>query len=145
MCLVLLSSWGCSTMPSTATTPLLGNWGGDGIAMTVDSAGADFQFNCAHGDISGLLVADSAGHINRVGAYVRDHGGPIVQGSVPDSHPASYTGSVAGANMTLTIRLIDSGDVIGTFTLTQGAAGRVVACVLPLASSLAGISHVRST
>jgi hypothetical protein len=113
---------------------LLGKWGGEGIALTVESASAHFQFDCAHGDISGPLVADADGYINQVGVYVREHGGPIVQGSAPDSHPASYTGSVVGATMKLTIRLLDSGDVIGTFTLTQGAAGRVVSCVLPLTS-----------
>jgi hypothetical protein len=130
-------------MPSTPSTALLGKWGGEGIALTVESTSAHFQFDCAYGDISGLLVADADGHINRVGVYVREHGGPIVQGSEPDSHPALYTGSVAGATMVLTIRLIDSGDVIGTFTLTQGAAGRVVSCVLPLSALLAPIAQPR--
>jgi hypothetical protein len=130
-------------MPSTPSTTLLGKWGGDGIALTVESANAHFQFDCAYGDISGLLVADADGHINRVGTYVREHGGPIVQGSLPDSHPALFTGSVVGETMKLTIRLIDSGDVIGTFTLTKDAAGRVVACVLPLSALLAPIAQPR--
>jgi hypothetical protein len=61
--------------------------------------------------------------------FVREHGGPIRLGEVPDSHPANYAGVVRGDAMTLTVRLTDSADAIGTFSLTRGSPGRVVKCL----------------
>jgi len=119
-------------MPATSTVSLTGSWGGNDIALTVTAMTTHVQFDCAYGDLPGSLTADAQGQINAVGTYVREPGGPIVQGAVPDSHPASYTGSVAGPTMVLTIRLTDTDEVIGSFTLIRDEAGRLVPCVLPL-------------
>jgi hypothetical protein len=67
------------------------------------------------------------------GTFAREHGGPVRVGQVPDSHPAAYVGSVTATTMLLTVRLTDTNEVIGTFTLSRGSPGRVVKCLLPLA------------
>jgi len=71
-------------------------------------------------DVSGALQTN---------AFVREHGGPIRQGEVPDSHPASYAGTVTANTMALTVRLTDLAETIGSFTLAYGSRGRIVKCL----------------
>jgi hypothetical protein len=101
--------------------------------LTVADTGTHVEFDCAHGDIPSPLTVNANNQFDVQGTYVREHGGPIRVGEVPDSHPAAYLGSVTGTAMTLTVRLTDTNEVIGTFTLSRGSAGRVVKCLLPLA------------
>jgi hypothetical protein len=122
--------WACdgpATGPSSQVPA--GVWGGDHVAMTVADAATHLEFDCAHGDIPGAIRVDSRGRFQVAGAFVREHGGPIRQGEVPDSHPATYSGSVTAATMVLTIRLDDSREVMGTFTLVRGSSGRVLKCL----------------
>ena len=74
------------------------------------------EFDCAHGDVPTPLVLDESNEFTARGTYVREHGGPVLIGAPPDSHPATYAGSVRDHRMTLTVRLTDSNEVIGTFT-----------------------------
>jgi hypothetical protein len=90
------------------------------------------EFDCAHGDIPGALTLNARNEFNVTGTFVREHGGPIRVGEVPDSHPAVYAGLVTATTMTLTVRLTDTNEMIGTFTLSRGTPGRVVRCLLPL-------------
>jgi hypothetical protein len=98
------------------------------VTLLVGDSTAHFEFDCAHGDIPGLLTA-THGEIAASGTFVREHGGPIRVDEVQDAHPALYSGSISGARMELSIRLTDSGDVIGTFVLMRGASGRIVKCL----------------
>ena len=104
-------------------------WGGDHVTVTVASAGAHFEFDCAHGDVGTTLVLNARGEFIATGAFFREHGGPIRQGEVPDSHPAIYDGAVAANTMILTVRLTDLAETVGSFTLTYGSPGRVVKCL----------------
>jgi hypothetical protein len=116
----------------TATGPSrlpAGVWGGDHISMSVADSSAHLELDCAHGDIPSGLTLDRQGHFDAAGAYVREHGGPIREGEVLDSHPAIYHGLVASTTMTMTIRLSDTNESLGTFTLVLGSPGRVVKCV----------------
>jgi hypothetical protein len=110
----------------------MGVWSGEQITMTVTDTATHLEFGCAHGDIAGALTLDGHGHFDATGTYVREHGGPIRPGELPDSHPATYAGSVSADTMTVMVRLNDTGELIGTFTLALGAPSRVVKCVLPL-------------
>jgi hypothetical protein len=74
-------------------------------------------------------VVDARHAFSVRGTFVREHGGPILVGEPPDSHPADYVGSLTADTMVLTVQLIDTKDVIGTFTLIRGAPGRVVKCL----------------
>ena len=55
-----------------------------------------------------------------------------LHGDLPDSHPAAYVGLVTTTTMTMTVRLTDTNEVVGSFTLRRDTPGRVVKCVLPL-------------
>jgi len=103
-----------------------GLWGGDHIALTVEDRSAHVELDCAHGDIP-IRLPDAPFTV--AGTFVREHGGPIRVDETLDSHPAMYVASTSDSVMTLTIRLTDSGELVGTFTLTRGSSGRVFKCL----------------
>jgi hypothetical protein len=120
------SCGGAQTEPSRLSP---GAWGGDHITLAVADANAHLELDCAHGDIPAVPTLDRQGEFEMAGTYVREHGGPIRQGETLDSHPAIYAGRVASTTMTLTIRLSDTNEAVGTFTLVSGSSGRVVKCL----------------
>ncbi len=123
----------CGSNPSTPSSIVLtGTWGGDHIRLTVADSGSDLEFDCAQGEIPGRVMANARNEFNVAGTFVREHGGPIRVGDLPDSHPAAYVGLVTATTMTLTLRLTDTNEVVGSFTLLRDTPGRVVKCVLPL-------------
>ena len=123
----LLFALGVSSCGSAPTMPsLVGEWGGDHASLTVSEQTSHLELDCAHGDFSGALQSV---RFAVAGTFVREHGGPIRVDEKADSHPAMFSGSVSGSSMTLTIRLTDSNESIGTFTLTRGTPGRVVKCL----------------
>jgi len=126
------SSLACSAAPTSPSTPLIGTWGGDHVSLTVTAAASHAEFDCAHGDMPSPLTRDDRDGFNASGTFVREHGGPIFVGQVPDSHPAVYFGSVTANTMALTVELTDTREVIGMFTLVRNSPGRVVKCLLPL-------------
>jgi hypothetical protein len=125
---LVLSLAGCGHSPTGPSVIDSGLWGGDHVTLMVGDSKAHFEFDCAHGDIPGALRAVD-GEIAASGTFVREHGGPIRVDEVQDAQPALYSGSISGARMQLSIRLTDSGDVMGPFVLTRGATGRVVKCL----------------
>lgn len=129
----------CNSNPSTpSSSALAGTWGGDHIRLTVADTSSDLEFDCAHGEIPGRLMANGRNEFNVAGTFVRDHGGPIRVGDPPDFHPAAYVGLVTTTTMTMTVRLTDTNEVVGSFTLLRGTPGRVVKCLLPLVYGLEG-------
>ena len=125
-----VGGWACGGGPGGPSFPVqAGAWGGDHAALTVADTTTHLELDCAHGDIQGAFATDARGQFNLTGTFVREHGGPIRQGEVPDSHPALYSGSVSSMAMVLTVRLSDSTEVIGPFNLVQGSSGRVVKCL----------------
>ena len=122
----------CSSSPAGPTPVPAGLWGGDHIALSVAAIGAHIDFDCAHGDIPVRLTVNGRKEFNVPGTFVREHGGPIRVGEVPDSHPAAYAGSVTDTTMVLIVRLTDTNEMIGTFALSRDSPGRVVKCLLPL-------------
>ena len=123
----LLAAPGCPQPLGSAD--LIGPWGGEHIGLVVAESGAAVEYDCAHGTIDAPLSVASDGRFTASGTHVREHGGPIREGEVPDVHPAAYTGQVRGDRMTITVRETDTGTTIGTFTLKRGANARVLKCL----------------
>jgi hypothetical protein len=117
----------CGDSPTAAD--LVGEWGGEHIALTITPTGAVLEFDCAHGSIVEPIVPDAAGVFDVAGIYVREHGGPIREGEPPDSHPARYVGRIDGSRMTLTVTLTDGPKPQASYTLRQGAPPQVYKCV----------------
>jgi len=106
-----------------------GQWGGQHIRMDVGATSATIEYDCANGSITGPLILDSKGHFSWRGTHVAEHGGPVRSDETANQHPATYTGSIKDNTMTLTVKLTDTNQTIGTFSLTHGRAGRVFKCM----------------
>ena len=105
-----------------------GTWGGEHIGLEVTEEGARVEYDCAHGTIDGKIVADARGDFELRGTHVREHGGPVRKGEAEDSHPAVYKGHVEGDTMTLNVTESDTGQSVGTFTLTRGRQPLIMKC-----------------
>src|SRR5438128_1278342 len=73
----LSGPWACGNSPLGPSPVPLGDWGGDHVLMTVSPTETHLEFDCAHGDIAGVLAADSNHQFSVTGTFVRDHGAPI--------------------------------------------------------------------
>ena len=104
-----------------------GTWGGQHLRIEVGTNSAAIEYDCAKGTIAGPLTLDSKGNFSWKGSHSVERGGPTRMGE-PEGQPASYSGSVKGATMTLTVTLVNDSESIGTFTLTRGNPGKVFKC-----------------
>ena len=103
-----------------------GVWGGQHINIEVGEKSASIEYDCASGVIDGPLVVDSNGHFKLRGTHKMERGGPVRADENAKSLPATYTGSIKGNTMTLTLKL--SGFDEETFTLEKGKPGDLVKC-----------------
>jgi hypothetical protein len=76
--------------------------------------------------IDGPLVVDTEGRFNLRGTHTMQHGGPIRADENPKGQPATYSGSINGNTMTLTLKIADGEDE--TFTLKKGKPGELFKC-----------------
>jgi len=107
---------------------LTGIWGGEHAGLEVTEGGGRVEYDCAHGTIDQKIVADARGVFELRGTHVRERGGPVRKGESEDSHPAVYKGQIEGDTMTLTVTESDTGQSVGTFTLTHGRQPHIVKC-----------------
>ena len=106
-----------------------GVWGGRGIQLAVGEGGARVEYDCAHGEIAGPVALDAEGRFSLGGTLTPERGGPAHAGESPKSFPARYEGRVSGQTMTLTVTRADTGERVGTYTLTRGAEARLFKCL----------------
>src|SRR4051794_24701604 len=101
-----------------ATGPPLepGTWGGDRAILTVVKDGAEVEFECARGRVTGPIRLDARGDFDRPGTFSPEGHGPA-RGDVPAAE-ARYQGHVEGGTMTLRVRVGD--ERIGPYELTRG-------------------------
>jgi hypothetical protein len=104
-----------------------GEWGGDHINMDVGESSAKLEFDCASGYIQGPLVVDAQGKFQWRGTFAAERGGPVRMGDKPREQSATYTGTLKGNLMTLTLKIADADDT-ETFTLEMGKTGKLVKC-----------------
>ena len=112
---------------SSEQTALVGEWGGVHAALTLAADGGAISYDCAHGGLGAPVRPDRAGRFEVVGVHVREHGGPVRIGEVPDSVPARYLGQVDGDRMVL--RALVGSDTLGPFTLQRSAPPQLFRCL----------------
>ena len=122
----------CAACSSTSASiapgaPLTGRWGGMHADLSLTSEGGTIQFDCAHGAIRAPVLTDATGSFDAAGIYVREHGGPVRAGEIPDSLAAQYLGRVTGDRMRLSIRL--GADTLGPYDLQLGGAAQLFRCL----------------
>jgi len=103
-----------------------GVWGGDHIRIEVGPKSATVEYDCATGVINGPLVVDSNGEFNLRGIHKMERGGPVRADDNPKQHEATYTGSIKGNSMTLTLKFADFEPE--TFKLEKGKPGELFKC-----------------
>ena len=109
---------------------LVGIWGGEHVEVAFDSLGAAaVQYDCAHGRIGPPITLGAAGALSAPGEHVREHGGPVQEGEIPDAHPAQYAGEVRGDRFTFTVTLTDSDTVLGPYTVRRGQPAQLFRCL----------------
>ena len=120
---------GCTTssVRSNDGSPIMGPWGGVHVGLTLTEANGTISYDCAHGGLNAPVVPDRAGYFDVGGVHVREHGGPIRVGEVPDSLPARYLGQVSGDRMKL--RVVVGPDTLGPFELQLDAAPQLFRCL----------------
>lgn len=124
--LLLIASMAMANAQKTQRIPM-GVWGGQHINMEVGARTATIEYDCAHGEIEGPLVVDSEGKFNLRGTFTRERGGPVRADDVLQPEPATYSSTIKGNRMTLTLKLSDDDDS-ETFTLEKGKAGELFKC-----------------
>lgn len=127
--LTLLSAFTISAGPLNSRRIPSGSWGGPHIQISVDRNQATIEYDCAHGTITSPLILNSRGVFKWRGTYSRERGGPIRLDEKSSQRSAIYTGSVKGSIMTLKVKLADTGESLGIFTLTRGKTGRIFKCL----------------
>ena len=105
-----------------------GVWGGQHVRLEVKKDSSLIEYDCAHGTIDQPLVLDRHGRFDVIGTHTPEHGGPVRRDEKADTRAARYTGWTDGEQMKLTVRLSDTNEMIGTFTLSRGNEGRVFKC-----------------
>ncbi len=109
---------------------LAGTWGGVHAEVTFDSLGTgSIQYDCAHGRIDAPITLSAAGALHAVGVHVQEHGGPVRDGEIPDTHPAEYAGNVQGDRLTYTVTLTDGGTMLGPYTVRRGQPAQLFRCL----------------
>lgn len=122
---------GCSLLPDepVSAPQLLGNWGGDHIALAITHEGATVEFDCARGFIASPIRVDAQNNFIAEGVHMQKHGGSIRENESPEQHPAQYNGRVQGGKMILSINLKDSDLAIGNFELRLGQLPKLFKCL----------------
>ena len=124
---LLIAAGPCSTDLAGPIAP--SEWGGEHVGLTVSATSGTLEYDCASGTIDQPIVAATNGSFIAQGTHTRGHGGPIMQGEIPDRHPARYDGWTHGETMRLTVTLTDTGEKLGDFTLVRGQSPRVFRCL----------------
>jgi hypothetical protein len=114
--------------PVESSNVPVGSWGGEHISVRVTEKGAIFDLDCANGVIEDPLALDPRARFDCKGKYVREHGGDR-EGERQDAHPARFSGWSDGKKMMLVIKLTDTGQTIGEFTLVLWREPQLTKCL----------------
>ena len=106
---------------------LLGNWGGEGIALVATETQNTFNFNCGSGEINKKVVL-SANKFSEKGTYLQ------IFGNVPvgyDAKPQTvlYEAILSGDTLNLTMKSEDGKTVMGNYSVKKGAFGKINRCM----------------
>jgi hypothetical protein len=103
-----------------------GKWGGHHVRLEVSGSGAEIEFDCAHGRLTGPLTLQH-GRFAATGTYVRESG-PVRQDESERGQRVFFKGEVEGSRMILIFSLTEDFKEAETFTLKHRADARLFKC-----------------
>ena len=122
----VLSIAACASVPP-AGVPVVGEWGGPHIGLTLDSSGGRIEYDCAAGTI-GPVIPGAGGRFAVAGTHTPGWGGPEIEGQVRPTYATQFSGTIRGDRMTLEGR-VENGVVLGPFTLGRGDEPGIFRCL----------------
>ena len=125
--LVLLLVISMASANAQKTRIATGVWGGLHVNLEVGRNSAKIEYDCAHGAIEEPLVVDGNGKFELRGTFTQERGGPVRADETPESRAATYSGTIKGNTMTLTLK-VSGVDETETFTLERGKPGELFKC-----------------
>ena len=105
-----------------------GSWGGTGVELVVKKDSVTIQYDCAAGEIQGRLRTDRRGNFTLDGVHKRLYPGAIRVNLLPKAQSARYKGKITGAILRYKVTLIETGEVIGEFTVERGKPAQIRKC-----------------
>jgi hypothetical protein len=111
-------------LPLPPPGPVSGTWGGDNAGLIAADTSDHVHIGCTLGDTRSPIVPDSAGHFDVIGTYDVD-AYPVARGI---THPARFSGVIAGLTMVLTVQLTDTTRQLGPVVLTFGVEPKMGPC-----------------
>jgi hypothetical protein len=103
-----------------------GMWGGQHVRFRVLADAAEFEFDCAHGRLTGPLLLRN-GRFVAEGMYVRERGRVRMDGA-EQGQRVYFKGEVDGSRMILSFSFNADFSEAETFTLTHGVEARLFKC-----------------
>ncbi len=130
MILAAFAALACGAGPTASASGAAvksGQWGGQHMMMTVAADRTSIEFDCATASVAGPIDTDRDGAFAVTGTFQPERPGPTGR-DAPAPRPMRLSGTVKGEEMQVNVRLTDQNEDAGTFTLTFGAAPRLVKC-----------------
>ena len=121
------SLWGCSDR--LTGLELLGLWGGEGIEVVLDGTGGILEFDCALGTFEAPLAPDGEGVFTLDGTFTPGQGGPVPDDGGPPPEPTRWSGEIDGDRMFLRGVTLESGVLLGPYTLRKDLRGTLRRCL----------------
>jgi hypothetical protein len=103
------------------------SWGGDHVRMDVTKGGAELEFDCATGIITGALP-EVDGTFNLKGTFTPERGGPTRDGDASRAIDANYSGTITNDTMALRVVLAGKDQEAAKYVLVRGREGRLMKC-----------------
>jgi hypothetical protein len=114
----------CGTSRLDVETVPDGTWGGDDAGLVVRADSAHAHIGCTLGDLPAPIAVDRDGRFEVEGQWNVD-AYPVNRGIL---HPARVSGRTDGRTLTFSVRLTDTGQVLGPSVVTLGREPRMVNC-----------------
>lgn len=132
--LLVLSFGATATAASPPSPPLVQSadepstiWGGQHVELEFTKDGGTLEFDCATGTITKPLAVDAHGKFRVSGTFTRERPGPTMRDGNPAAS-ATYSGSVEGDTMHLTVVAGQNKESMGEYVLVRGQPGHVMKC-----------------
>jgi hypothetical protein len=104
-----------------------GTWGGDDAGLLLSATDAHVHVGCSQGDFQAPIPVGGDGGFTAEGRY--SHSYELHPVGTGQSHPATLSGRLDGEDrLTLTVRVIDGGEVYGPVELRRGVEPAMQNC-----------------